>query len=341
MTEPLRGDAPAGLLAIEVRDLRMSYRTGFMRRHTEVLRGVSFSVPRASITGYLGVNGAGKTTTIKVLVGINAPVGGEVRIFGLPAGSRAARARTGFMPESAAFYDALTARELLDFYGRLSGIERAARARLAETVLAAVDLADAASKPVRTFSKGMRQRLGLAQALLHGPDLLVLDEPLDGLDALGRLKLRETIVRERERGLTIFFSSHVLSDVEAICDHLVILDGGRVAYEGTTRDLLARTRPRGARIRFADAPERLAQALEREGIASTIKDGCLVVDVRDPGRVDLVIDRGRGAGAHVVEVDPIGVSLEEYFLETFAGPRAPGPTEPEAPVRPLEEEARR
>lgn len=224
---------------IRVEDLRAGYPTGFRRVWREILSGVSFEVPKGSITGYLGVNGAGKTTTIKVLVGINKPSGGKATIDGKRSGSRAAQRLLGYFPEAPFFYDSLNGRELLDFYGKLAGMDRDERQRRSELLLDEVGLGHAKEIPVKGYSKGMRQRLGLAQALVADPQVLILDEPLDGLDPMGRLHLRSLIERQREAGRTVFFSSHVLSDVEAVSDHLVVLDGGQVAYAGSTEGISA------------------------------------------------------------------------------------------------------
>lgn len=322
-------------------DLRAGYRTGFRRVWRDVLQGVSFSVPRGSVTGYLGINGAGKTTTIKVVVGVNPASGGRVEVDGAPAGTPEAKRKLGYFPEAPSFYEGLSAAEVLDFFGALAGLGRAERARRGDELLEAVQLAAARDLPVRGYSKGMRQRLGLAQALLHDPPLLVLDEPLDGLDPMGRLGLRELIARQRERGRTVFFSSHVLGDVEAICDHLVVLDGGRVAYEGPTAGLAAdpggRTevvlgpRPGAAPNAGPGADEDVRAALgdadgPRDGPALERRsDGSLVVACPAPEVVDRVIDAARAAGRRVLEVQRRGAGLEEQFLRRFGRP-AQAPT---------------
>ena len=303
---------------IEVKDLRAGYRSGFRRAWREVLQGVTFRVPRGTIAGYLGVNGAGKTTTIKVLVGVNRPTGGQASIDGQPVGTPAAQRLLGYSPESPFFYEGLTARELLAFYGRLSGVAAAGLRARADALLGDVELEAAADQPVRGFSKGMRQRLGLAQALVHDPELLVLDEPLDGLDSMGRLHLRELIARQRERGRTVFFSSHVLSDVEAVCDHLVVLDGARVAYEGSIAGFAAQAELI-IEVRLAgDLSPQAAAALEQAAGAAPARTGDLHL-VRCPGQpqADAAVDAARAAGLNVVGVSPLRPSLEERFLERF------------------------
>ncbi len=303
---------------IEVQDLRAGYRTGFRRAWREVLQGVSFRVPRGAIAGYLGVNGAGKTTTIKVLVGVNPPTGGAATIGGHAVGTPAAQRLLGYSPEAPFFYDGLTARELLAFYGRLSGVPAAELRARSETLLGEVELTQAADQPVRGFSKGMRQRLGLAQSLVHDPELLVLDEPLDGLDSMGRLHLRELIARQRERGRTVFFSSHVLSDVEAVCDHLVVLDGAKIAYEGPAAGFAAQAEL-VIEVRVGGAlSDEVAARLQQVCGAAPARAGDLhTLRCATQAQADAAVDAARAAGLSVVLVSPLRPNLEERFLERF------------------------
>jgi len=303
---------------IRVTDLRAGYRAGFRRAWRDVLRGVSFEVPEGSITGYLGVNGAGKTTTIKVLVGINPPKGGAVTIGGHPAGSPQAQRLLGYFPEAPFFYDGLTARELLAFYARLSGVPP----QPPEALLELVGLAHAVDLPVRGYSKGMRQRLGLAQALVHDPKLLILDEPLDGLDPMGRLQLRELIADQARQGRTVFFSSHVLNDVETVCDHLVVLDGGKVAYDGPTRDLTAGADPQVEVLFELDDP---APAAEAAGATPARHgDGSQLLLCPSQAVADRVVRAVVQHEGRLLAVRPRRPSLEDYFLERFS---AAAPTE--------------
>lgn len=310
---------------IQVKELRAGYRTGFRRAWREVLQGVTFHVPRGAIAGYLGVNGAGKTTTIKVLVGVNAATGGEAALGGQPVGTVAAKRLLGYAPEAPFFYDGLTARELLTFYGRLSDVPRAALRTRADALLEEVQLGHAADQPVRSFSKGMRQRLGLAQALVHDPELLVLDEPLDGLDSMGRLHLRELIAAQRRRGRTVFFSSHVLSDVEAVCDHLVVLDGAKIAYEGPTAGFMAQAElVIDLRLGGAVGPEAAAALEAACGAAPVTTDEVTQLRCEGQERADATVDAARRAGLRVLAVTPQRASLEERFLERFGGAPRPG-----------------
>lgn len=311
---------------IRVQDLRAGYRTGFRRAWREVLQGVTFDVPRGAIAGYLGVNGAGKTTTIKVLVGVNQATAGTATIAGHPAGSPEAKRTLGYAPEAPFFYEGLTARELLAFYGRLSGVPAATLAARAAALLEEVQLTAAADQPVRSFSKGMRQRLGLAQALVHDPELLVLDEPLDGLDSMGRLHLRELIATQRQRGRTVFFSSHVLSDVEAVCDHLVVLDGAKIAYQGPTAGFMAQAElVIEVRLAGAASPELVAALGAAAGATPVASGDGLTVRCSSQERADAVVDAARAAKLRVVELAPRRHSLEERFLERFGPARPRGP----------------
>jgi len=199
--------------------------------------GLSLSVARGEVLGFLGTNGAGKTTTIKMLLGFFAPSAGSVRVLGGDPSDPAIRAHIGYMPETAYYYPYLNARELLAFYGGICGLDRATVRRRTNELLEAVDLADAAKRPLKTYSKGMLQRAGIAQALLADPDLLVLDEPFTGLDPLARIRFRELMRDLRARGKTIFFSSHELGETELLCDRVAIIKKGRCLYQGEVKAL--------------------------------------------------------------------------------------------------------
>jgi len=199
--------------------------------------GLNLSVARGEVLGFLGTNGAGKTTTIKMLLGFIGPSAGSVRVLGGDPSDPAIRAHIGYMPETAYYYPYLNARELLAFYGGLCGLDRATVRRRTDELLEAVDLADAAKRPLKTYSKGMLQRAGIAQALLADPDLLVLDEPFTGLDPLARIRFRELMRDLRARGKTIFFSSHELGETELLCDRVAIMKKGRCLYQGEVKAL--------------------------------------------------------------------------------------------------------
>ena len=310
-----------------------SYRMGFTRRKRLVLDEISFKIPEGSIAGYLGVNGSGKTTTIKIMVGINRPDAGTLTIAGHPAGTNESRARLGYLPENPYFYEYLTPVEALDFYGRLSGLDHETRRRRTGEVLQEVDLVHAKDRAIKEFSKGMRQRLGLAQAILHAPSLLVLDEPLTGLDPMGRLAPRDIILSQRKRGATIFFSSHILSDVEAVCDHIVILDASKIAYEGSVENLLKATEGE-FRIAFDAVPEeKLATVGAAAGGALVERRGARhEVQAKDRASAERALDAVRAVGGRIVLFQPVGVTLEDYFVRTYGkAPRTSGGSGAEPP----------
>jgi len=227
-------DAPV----LEVSDLHKTFRVGFLRKRVDAVRGVSFGVRRGEIFGLLGPNGAGKTTTIKVLMGLISPTRGSFRILGRDGRRPSSRASVGFLPENPYFHEYLTPRELLGFYGRLHGLDSATIRERRDALVEEVGLADAARRPLGKFSKGMLQRIGLAQAMIARPEVLVLDEPMSGLDPLGRRFVTDLIGRLNGEGTTVLFSSHILSDVERLCHRVAILNKGRKVAEGGLRDLL-------------------------------------------------------------------------------------------------------
>ena len=198
---------------------------------------LDLALGQGEILGFLGTNGAGKTSTIKMLLGLIAPDAGSIAVFGADPRRPETRRRIGFMPETAHYYPFLTARELLRFYGGLCGMAPAQIAARSAELLEQVGLAEAAGRQLKTYSKGMLQRAGIAQALLHDPDLLILDEPLTGLDPLARIQFRDLLLAQRAAGKTVFFSSHELSEAELICDRVAILKAGRCVYEGSPKQI--------------------------------------------------------------------------------------------------------
>ena len=302
---------------IEVTNLTKTYRTPFARRKVQALRGVTFNVERGQIFGFVGPNGAGKTTTIRTLMGLIRPTSGQARLLGQPVPSRAARSRVGFLPESPYFYDYLTVPELLDLAGRLFGVASAERCKRADRLIERVGLGNARNQSLKKFSKGMLQRAGLAQALMSEPELVVLDEPMSGLDPIGRKEVRDLIVELRDQGTTVFFSTHILSDVEAITDRVAIVARGQLQAYGTPADLVAKT-IRGveiaARLATADAPGELVA--EATGVRRV---GDLLSLVLPSGAdVDQWIARAHAAGAKIVSVTPRHETLEDLFLREVA-----------------------
>jgi len=303
--------------AIEVRDLRKTYRTPFRRKKVEALRGVTFSVKRGHIFGFVGPNGAGKTTTIRTLMGLIRPTGGAATILGQAIPSRAARFQVGFLPESPYFYDYLTVGELLDLTGRIFGLPRDLRRERADTLIERVGLGRARAQSLKKFSKGMLQRAGLAQALMNDPALVVLDEPMTGLDPIGRKEVRDLILELRDQGKTVFFSSHILTDIEAIADQVAIIARGQLQAQGTPAELVQRT------VLGIDVTIRIAAdaALgDLEDGASRVRRAGDEASLTLPAEcdVDAWLARARDVGAKVVSVAPRHETLEELFLRQIA-----------------------
>jgi len=317
---------------IQTRDLTVVYRPSLLARSTTGLEGLTLAVEAGHVFGFIGANGAGKTTTIKTLLGLTRPTRGEAFLFGISSRDPASRREVGFLPEAPYFYEYLSGRETLDFYGRLSGMPRDRRRRRADEALERVGIAGAADRAVRTYSRGMRQRLGLAQAIIHGPRLAILDEPMSGLDPLGRRDVRRLILDLAREGVTVFFSSHILSDVEALCDRVAVLSEGRLVAEGRVGELAA-ARVKSVEVRCTGlAREDLAAlgdgvAVDEEALRR--EEGVLTFDVPDAQAANraaaLVIER-KGA---VLALTPVKESLEEVFGR-LAGH---GPSGARLPVR--------
>jgi ABC-2 type transport system ATP-binding protein len=313
-------------LAIVVRDLRKTYRTPFRRKKVEALRGVTFSVERGHIFGFVGPNGAGKTTTIRTLMGLIRPTTGTAILLGERIPSRAARFKVGFLPESPYFYDYLTVGELCDLAGRLFGVPAALRKRRADELISRVGLDRARSQSLKKFSKGMLQRAGLAQALMNDPELVVLDEPMSGLDPIGRKEVRDLILELRDQGKTVFFSTHILSDVEAITDRVAIVARGQLQAQGTPSELVRRA-ILGVDIVIA-APESPAIAELTAGADRVRRVGDeLSLTLPGDADVDAWLARAHAAGAKVVQVAPRHETLEDLFLREVATADASAPKE--------------
>jgi ABC-2 type transport system ATP-binding protein len=302
---------------IEVRGLERTYRTPLSRRQVRALNGVSFDVEPGEIFGFVGPNGAGKTTTIRILMGLIRSSAGTASIFGHLVPDRQARARLGFLPESPYFYEYLTVPEFLDLVGRLFGMDRTARRRRSEELVELVGLGRARKQPMKSFSKGMLQRAGIAQALMSDPELVVLDEPTSGLDPLGRKEVRDIILRLREAKKTVFFSSHILADVEQIADRVAILVGGTLYDVGPMDQLIDRKlRSTEVRLRPSDetTAEAAAAALAERGHQPGRRGDLLVLELAPEVDVDEFLASARDNGARVVSVTPRHESLEDLFL---------------------------
>ena len=296
-----------------VRDVVKDFRPGFGLRRRRVLDGIQFSVRRGEIFGFVGPNGAGKTTTLKILLGLIYATSGEASILGHGVRETAFRRKVGFLPENPYFYDFLTGREILHFYARLSGVASGERARRVDLLLDQVGLAHAADARLRTYSKGMLQRIGIAQALVHDPEVVFLDEPMSGLDPIGRKEIRDLIVRLHAEGKTIFMNTHILTDVEMLCDRVAIIVKGRIRYEGRTEDFLEGD-DRRSDVTLANLSPELAEVFERRYGAVLAGRGENVEFRVAEKHAGEMIKAALDAGAELRSLTPHRVSLETIFL---------------------------
>jgi ABC-2 type transport system ATP-binding protein len=298
--------------------LTKDFHTGFWRRRPHrALDALSLEIPERGVFGLLGPNGAGKSTTLKLLLDLIRPTSGTVEVLGAPAGDVAARGKLGFLPENPTFYDQLTAEELLSYFAGLFGYDAAARRRRASDLLDLVGLdGTARRRPLRQYSKGMIQRVGLAQALVNDPALVVLDEPMSGLDPLGRREVREIILRLRDEGRTVLFSSHILSDAELLCSHVAILSKGRLVASGQVSELTSNASARGWEVVVAGASSEAVAAIERRARRRTrIADGRYSFEVGADARPEPLIADLAASGASLVSVAPLRTTLEDVFVE--------------------------
>jgi ABC-2 type transport system ATP-binding protein len=304
--------------AIEVQSLQKTYRDGmFGRRRVEALKGVSFRVDRGVIFGLLGPNGAGKTTLIKILLGVVRKSGGSATLLGMPAGDRAGRRRVGYLPENHRIPRHHTGNTALDYYGSLSGMSGSEIRGRRPGLLDLVGLSRWGDTSVKAYSKGMLQRLGLAQALMHDPELLVLDEPTDGVDPVGRREMRGVLQKLKDDGKSVFINSHLLQEVELVCDRVAILDKGELRREGLIEELTRRDESEVEFVLAGDGPA-IRSSLARWQIAKCNEDapGQMRVTIRlaDQSSVDRCIDDLRQAGISIVGISRRRDTLEEAFL---------------------------
>jgi ABC-2 type transport system ATP-binding protein len=301
---------------IEITNLTKDYEVGFLRkRKVRALDGLSLSIDRGQIFGFLGANGAGKTTTLKLLMRLIFPTTGSARILGHDIQDVSMHQRIGYLPENPYFYDYLTAREFLDYCAEIFGLPSAARKQRSADLLARVNLDEKRwDTQLRKYSKGMLQRVGLAQSLVNDPEIVFLDEPMSGLDPVGRREVRDLIAELRDEGKTIFMCSHILSDIEVLCDQVAILKRGRLAQVGHL-DELRRTTDGPSRMEVmatgTDAAT-LQQHLPQTEIAPTPRG--LRIEIASEDEIEGVLAALRKTGGKVVSIQPIQQSLEELFL---------------------------
>jgi ABC-2 type transport system ATP-binding protein len=292
------------------------FRSSLRGRYLYTLGPIDLSVEPGEIFGYLGPNGAGKTTTLKLAMGLLRPTSGRIFIFDRPNDSRSARKRVGFLPEQPYFYQHLTAIELLEFYGDMFDFSRDRNHRRAMDLLEVVGLKEFGNTMISKFSKGMLQRIGLAQALVSDPDLVVLDEPMSGLDPVGRREIRDLILDLRSKGKTVFLSSHILQDVEMICDRVGILSVGKLLKVATVAEVLAGS-VQSVEVHLEGLSARAAKELGFENTSATGEKTVVTLAHQDEANVALM--RLVAAGARVIAVVPVRATLEDFFMSQIAG----------------------
>jgi len=304
------------MLAVEILGLEKIYTTGFWRNKPKVgLKSLHLEIPQGEVFGFLGPNGAGKTTTLKLLMGLISPTAGTARILNQPWRDLAVRARIGFLPEQPYFYDHLTPSELLDYYGTLSGVSGADRRLRIPKLLERVGLAEQERTQLRKFSKGMLQRVGIAQAVLHEPEVVFFDEPMSGLDPVGRREVRDFIQSLNREGKTVFFSTHILADAEALCHRVAVLNKGELRGVSVVADLVSRNRSRFEVVWQGASAIPAMQAFGETHVAGEVAR--IIVS---ESQLQAALDRLKGQSAKLISVNPVGGSLEEYFLQRLGEP---------------------
>lgn len=311
---------------IEIENLTKDYETGFWKKKkVRALDGLTLNVKPGQIFGFLGGNGAGKTTTIKILMRLLFPSAGSAKILGSDISDVKSHSRIGYCPENPYFYDYLTARELMDYFGELFGYDAAKRKEKTEHLLSGVGLDEKDwNKQLRKFSKGMLQRVGLAQSLINDPEIVFLDEPMSGLDPIGRREVRELIAGLRDNGMTVFMSTHILSDIEALCDEVAILRRGKLAATGNLDDLLTQS---GEQQSFEINVKGITAGdldLGGSAIVSAKAHGANI-QVTDENEIDAVLQAVKKAGGKLVSVQPVKQSLEELFVKETVDRSTPAP----------------
>lgn len=297
--------------ALEIRQLKKSFTSNFLIKTYRILEGIDLNVEQGDIYGFLGPNGAGKTTTIKCVLRIIFPDSGDISIFGKPCDTTAARTKVGFLPEHPYFYDYLTAEELLSFTGMLFSLPRKQVKEKTKELIKLVGLEKKKDIKLKKFSKGMIQRVGLAQSLINDPDLVILDEPFSGLDPIGRKELRDIILSLKDEGKTIFFSSHILQDMEMIVDKVGIILDGKIRKEGKLSDLISHS-VRYYETVFTGMAE---AALKKSKLEYTLQDEKYIIKSGTDDEVNNIICLINDHKGKVLSVTPVKMTLEDIFLQ--------------------------
>jgi ABC-2 type transport system ATP-binding protein len=304
------------MAAIEILGLEKTYSVGFWRKRPKcALKPLKLTVEDGEIFGFLGPNGAGKTTTLKMLVGLAFPTSGTARILGMELDDPKMKAQIGFLPEQPYFYDYLTGRELLKYYGHLSGVDSRTLSGKVENALARVGLRDAADVQLRKFSKGMLQRAGIAQAILHDPKVVFLDEPMSGLDPMGRREVRSLIEELKAEGKTVFFSTHILSDAEALCDRVAIIHLGELRGVGAVADLTSGVR---GKVEIVWQGATVPAGIKSLGSECRVAGDTTRVVIAEEHQ-DTALEALRRERMRLISVTPVRTSLEEYFMAQLSG----------------------
>ncbi|HZI80445.1 MAG TPA: ABC transporter ATP-binding protein [Vicinamibacterales bacterium] len=311
--------------AIRTEALTKHYSVGFWRpRPYLALEGLTLSVGQGEVFGFLGPNGAGKTTTLKLLMQLIYPTSGSAHILGMPVGSPDVKRRIGYLPENPYFYDHLTAEELLEYFASLFGYGAADRRQRASRLLDEVGIGAERRLQLRKFSKGMLQRVGIAQALLNEPEVVFFDEPMSGLDPLGRREIRQLILRLRDRGCTVFFSSHVLADAEALCSRVAIVARGRLVAQGPLAEILA-FQVHGWELVMSHVPQGALECALKDGRVSKalpLGQDRYALDLPLATPPDGLMADLTAAGAQLVSLNPVRETLEDFFVRQVAAVKA-------------------
>jgi ABC-2 type transport system ATP-binding protein len=311
---------------IEVSGLRKQYKSSFRKPLITALDGIDFQVGEGELFGLLGPNGAGKTTTVKILLGLTRATAGTATVCGLPVSDPESRRRVGYLPEGHKIPNYLTARQALSIFGRMSGMDSASIAKRIPMLLDRVRMGQWADVRIKKFSKGMTQRLGLACAMIHAPQVLLLDEPTDGVDPVGRREIRDLLREEANGGTTVLLNSHLLSEIELTCDRVAVLRNGKVAAFGSVEELTRQSSTQKASYKMVATPidETLVAAFRETGAGVERTNGHMVLAVNDVEHLNALVDRLRAGGGVLTELTPMRSTLEDVFVDLIRADQVAG-----------------